>query len=71
LSKKATLFISEDRMLRNTYLFENRMFTNKVKCSSIFWGGKGKDRVTLIKSLIYARIEEALEGCAIIDLHIK
>jgi hypothetical protein len=48
-------------MLRNIYLFENRMLANKVKCS-IFWGGKGKDRVTLIKSLIYARVEEALEG---------
>ncbi len=23
-------FITEDRMLRNTYLYDNRMFTNKV-----------------------------------------
>jgi len=28
-------FITEDRMPRNTYLFENRMFTNKVKHSII------------------------------------
>jgi hypothetical protein len=28
-------FITEDRMLRNTYLYENKMFTNKVKHSNI------------------------------------
>jgi hypothetical protein len=33
--------ITEDRMLRNTYLYENRMFTNKVK-PSIIYGLKGK-----------------------------
>jgi hypothetical protein len=42
-------------MPRNTYLFENRMFTYKVRCS-IIWGGEGKDRVALSKSLIYARV---------------
>ncbi len=47
-------FIPEDRMLRYTYLYENRMFTNKMR-SSICLGGKGKDRVELIKSLIYMR----------------
>jgi hypothetical protein len=29
-------------MPRKTYLYENRMFTNKVRCS-IIWGGKGKN----------------------------
>jgi len=33
-----------------------------------YLGGKEKDRVALIKSLIYARVEEALEGHAIKDL---
>jgi hypothetical protein len=47
-------------MLRNTYLYENRMFTNKGKCS-IVWGGKGKDRGIIIKSLINARFEEVVE----------
>jgi len=40
-------------MSRYTYLYENRMFTNKMRCSIL--GGKGKDRVALIKSLIYMR----------------
>jgi len=40
--------ITEDGMPRNTHLYVNRMFTNIVKFSFI-WGGKGKDRVTLIK----------------------
>jgi len=49
-------------MPRDTFLHENRMFSNKVRCS-IIWGGKGKDRVELIKSLIYARVERgALRG---------
>jgi hypothetical protein len=47
--------ITEERILRNTFLFENIMFTNKVN-QSIFWGGKGKDRVFLIKTLINARV---------------
>jgi len=54
-------------MSRNTYKYENRLLTNKVK-RSIVWGGKGKDRVTLIKSLINIRDEEGLEGRAIKDL---
>lgn len=37
------------------------MFRNK-KNQSIVWDGKGKDRGTLIKSLINLRVEEALEG---------
>jgi hypothetical protein len=57
-------FITEDRMPRNTYLYLNRIFTNKVEPSTI-WGGKGKDRVMFIKSLINARVKEALEGCTI------
>jgi hypothetical protein len=32
-------FITEDKMLRNTYLFENITFTNKEN-QSIAWGGK-------------------------------
>jgi len=32
------------------------MFTNKMRFSSL--GEKGKDRVALIKSLIYARVEK-------------
>jgi len=35
------------------YLYENRMFTSIVR-RNIVWGGKGKDRVALIKSLIHA-----------------
>jgi len=38
-------------MMRNTNLYENIMFTNKVK-HIIVWGGKGKDRSSLIKRLI-------------------
>jgi hypothetical protein len=41
-------------MPRYTYLYENRMFTNKIRCS-IVWVGK-EDRVAIIKSLIYTRI---------------
>jgi hypothetical protein len=49
-------------MPRNIYLYENRMFTNKVR-RSIIWGGKGKDRVELIKSLNYAKVKRcALRG---------
>jgi len=40
-------------MLRDLYLYENRMFTSIVR-RNIVWGGKGKDRVALIKSLIHA-----------------
>jgi len=36
-------FITEDRMLRHTYLYENRMFTNKVK-AALFWVGKEKEK---------------------------
>ncbi len=43
-------FITEDTMLRNTYSYENRIFTNKVN-QSIIWVGKRKDRVPYIKSL--------------------
>ncbi len=32
-------FITEDKMPRNTYLNENRMFTDKVK-HSVIWGVK-------------------------------
>jgi len=48
-------------MLRNKYLNENRMFTNKVKCSIILdrkekdLGSKRKE-LALIKSLIYAKL---------------
>jgi len=49
-------------MLRNTFLYENIMFTNKVRCNT-FWGGKGKDRVALNINLIYVRVERgALRG---------
>jgi len=34
LSKTLVNFITEDRMLRNTYSYENRMFTNKVNVAS-------------------------------------
>jgi len=40
--------------MRNTYLYENMMFTNKEKHSMV-WGGEGKDSKMLIKSLINAR----------------
>ncbi len=42
-------------MLLNTNLYENIMFTDNVN-QSIVWGGKGKDRVWLIKNLIIARV---------------
>ncbi len=40
-----------DKILRDTYLNENRTFTNILN-PCIAWGGKRKDRVMLIKSLI-------------------
>ncbi len=40
-------FVTEDRMLRNTYFYENLMFTNKVNAAS-FGVGKEKE-VELIK----------------------
>ncbi len=46
-------FITENRMLQNTYLYENRMFTNEVNLSIIF-GGKEKVRVAKNKCLINA-----------------
>jgi len=46
-------------MLRNAYLYENIMFTNKVN-QSIAFCGKGKDRVLLIKIIIKWEFEEAL-----------
>ncbi len=48
-------FITENRMLRNTYLDENIMFTNKGN-HSIAWVGKGKYRISLIKSKINVRV---------------
>jgi len=48
-------FITEDRMLRTKYLYENRMFRNKVN-QSIASGGKWKDRVPLINSLINVQV---------------
>jgi hypothetical protein len=48
-------------MSRYTYLYENIMFTNKKR--HIIWGGKGKDWLALIKSLIYPRVGRgALRG---------
>jgi len=49
-------FITKDIMLRNTNLYENRMFTNKKKCNMVC-GGKGRDKVRLIKSLINTRVK--------------
>jgi hypothetical protein len=40
--------------MRNTYLYENMMFTNKEKHCMV-WVGEGKDSKMLIKSLINAR----------------
>jgi len=37
------------------------VFTNKVKYS-IIWGGKGKDRVMLIKSVISMRVGRGAHG---------
>jgi len=36
--------ITEERIMRNIYLFGNIMFTSKANAAS-FWGGKGK-RIT-------------------------
>jgi len=38
---KLTLLLKIHRMLRNTYIYENRMFTNKVNAASL-WVGKEK-----------------------------
>ncbi len=42
-------------MQRNTYVYENRIFTNEVKFSIVKWG-KGKDRLMLVKTLINSRV---------------
>jgi len=42
------------------------MFTNKMR-DSAFLGGKGKDGVALIKSLIYARVGRGIWRSAIKD----
>jgi len=51
-------------MPRYTYLCENRVLTNKLRLD-IVCGGKGKDRVALIKSLIYARVGRGALGGAL------
>jgi hypothetical protein len=48
-------FMSENKIIRDTYLYENMMFTNKVY-QRLSWGRKGNDRVMLIKSLINVRV---------------
>jgi len=49
-------FITENNFYESTYLYENKMFTNKVN-QDIVWGGRGKDRgVSYIKFLINARV---------------
>jgi len=54
-------------MLRNTYLYENRMFTNNVDASS-FYCGKGKN-VTLIKRVqLMQEFDESFEGPALIKV---
>ncbi len=47
--------VTVNRMLRNTYIYENRMYTSKVK-NRIIWGGKGKNSLMLIKSFINMRV---------------
>jgi hypothetical protein len=54
-------------MLRNTHLYENRMFTNEGNLS-IIWGGKEKERVPLIKNLIDARVWKRCLRGALLDL---
>ncbi len=60
-------FITEDEMLRNTYSYENWMFTNNVRCS-IIQGSKGKTAgeerkvLALNKSLIYIKVEKCVWG---------
>jgi hypothetical protein len=48
-----SLVFTENRMPRYTYLCEYRMFIKSE--TRHYLGGKEKDRVGLIKSLIYAR----------------
>ncbi len=62
-------FITEDECPETYNLHENRMFTSKVN-RSIVWGGKGKDRVLLIKKLINQdkSLKETLEKGTIKDL---
>ncbi len=50
---KSTLLLK--MKCHDTYIYKNRMFTNKNEKQHCL-GGKGKDRVALIKSLIYGRV---------------
>ena len=47
-------FITEDKMQSYTYLYGNKMFTNKWDAALFGW--KRKDKVALNKSLIYTRV---------------
>ncbi len=49
LVQKTTLLLDCYRMLRNPYLYENRMFPNKVN-TALFEVGK-EERVALIKRI--------------------
>ncbi len=52
---KSTLLLKMKCNLKNTHIYKNKMFTNKNEKQHCL-GGKGKDRIALIKSLIYARV---------------
>jgi hypothetical protein len=54
-------------MQRNTYIYENRMFTNKVQCSIILDQkekaiGANRKVLALSKCLIYPRVERGTWG---------
>jgi len=59
-------FITIDRMLRNTNLYENRMFTNKVN-QSIIWGERKGESSANKKFNSSKSLKEALEGRAMKD----
>jgi len=50
-------FITEDRMLRNTDIYENRMFTNKVKPAS-FGVGEEKEAALIKRAKLTLEFEE-------------
>jgi len=52
-------------MLRNTYLNENRMFTNKVN-KAILWGGNEKMVIKRVK--IMREFEKVFEGRAFLKV---
>jgi len=59
-------FISEDILLRNTYLYEKRMFTKKKWTKNCLgWEHKKVSLIEMVK--LMREFEEALEGHALVN----